>query len=127
MSTDDSHSCQIFLESEDGSSATKVLPASMISINVIPVPILTDINIFSAYLLSGPCGDMLNVRLTDRAAYELYQMLPESIGRRLILEYDGNVLGFSKILEKSSVELVFIPEVSDDACQAFCRFISSRK
>lgn len=127
MSTDDSHSCQIYLESEDGSSATKVLPASMISVHVIPVPILTDANISNAYLLSGPCGDVLNIRLTDRAAYELYQMLPESIGRRLILEYDGNVLGFSKILGENSAELIFIPEVSDDACQAFCRFIGSRK
>lgn len=121
------HTCSIYLESTDSSSIIKTLPISKIDIPVIPVPILFSDGIASADLVPKRCGMMLNISFTDRAAYELYHLSFDSIGRRLVLEYDGDIIGFSKISDENIQNLTFIPEISDEACQAFCRFINCRR
>lgn len=122
--------CNIYLESEAEmgiGSVVKTLPISKLSINVIPIPIITNRGIARAYTGHGNCGTILHIVLTDREIYELYQTLFECVGRRLLLEYNGTVIGFSQISEGEMQDFVFIPEVSDESCQRFCRFINSKR
>ncbi len=121
------HVCCVFAESTEATAIVKELPISGLEIAVIPVPILSNDDIASASIISGQCGTMLDIHLTDKAAYELCQIAIDLIGRRLLLEYDGNVIGFSQISGENVRSFIFIPEVSNDVCQTFCRFINSRK
>ncbi len=126
----DTHVCSVYLESEKENSeysVIKILPVSMTAISVIPIPVLNDKEIKDVSIIHGQYGTMLSVHFTDRGAYELYQLSFEATNRRLILEYDNTVIGFSILSSNNSRDFIFIPEVSDSACQTLCNFIKSQK
>ncbi len=123
------HSCKIYLESESINeySLVKTLPVSGLSINVMSVPVLDEQDIKHASIVQKEFGSILNLYLTDHAAYEMYNLLFEANDRRLILEYDGIVIGFSIVSTIFHSELAFIPEVSNVFCKKICENLNSFK
>lgn len=125
------HTCYIFLESSEDSSAysmVAMLPVSKVMINIAPVPVLTEKDIKKIYIDHTNYGTILIVQLTDRAAYDMYCLSADALGRRLVFKYDDIIVGFSVISEiNNSLEFIFIPEVSDNTCQKICDFIQSRR
>jgi hypothetical protein len=100
-----------------------VLPVSRLSVPAIPVPLFTEKDISDVSVQRCGCGCTFAVTLTDHASYEMYQLLFDAAGRKLLLQCGGATIGFSLIGVGNDVHrLVFIPEISDEACcSLFCR------
>jgi hypothetical protein len=98
------------------------LPVSGLNVPVAPVPLFTEKDIGNISLQKCACGCVVAVTLTDHAAYEMYRLLLDATGRKLLFECDGTMVGFSVIDDTADTrEIVFIPEISDEACyDLFC-------
>jgi hypothetical protein len=114
----------ILLESSDSEYfQVAVLPMSCLRVQVAPVPIFTESDISNVAVRKYSCGYALAVTLANRAAYDMRGLSIDALGRKLIFERDGEVIGFSIIdAASSSRELLFIPEISDgECCNLFCQ------
>lgn len=112
------HSCFILLESCNEACARIVtLPVSCVDVAVAPVSLFTEQDIVNISLRNCAHGCALAMSLTDHAAYEMYKLSLEAVGRKLLFECDGAIVGFSVIDDAADVhEIVFIPEISDENC-----------
>ncbi|MDR0595656.1 MAG: hypothetical protein LBF94_03135 [Puniceicoccales bacterium] len=112
------HSCSILLEScNEACSQVVTLPVSCVDVAVAPVPLFTEQDIAKISLRNCAYGCVLAMSLTDHAAYEMYKLSLEAVGRKLLFECDGAIVGFSVIDDAADVhEIVFIPEISDENC-----------
>jgi hypothetical protein len=86
------------------------------------VPVFTGKDIGAITVKKCACGCVLSVILTDHAAYEMYRLSMDTFGRKLLFEYGGITVGFSVVDDVfGGHELVFVPEISDEACyDLFC-------
>jgi hypothetical protein len=117
------HACEIFLESPyGGNSQIVTLPASGLRVCIAPVPVFTEKDMSSIAVIKCACGCALAVTLTDRAAYEMYNLSVDILGRKLLFGYDGIAIGFSIIdCIFGGRELLFVPEIPDEMCyDLFC-------
>jgi hypothetical protein len=86
------------------------------------VPIFAGNDMDAISVRKCACGCVLSVTLTDHAAYEMYRLSMDTLGRRLIFGYGGVAIGFSIVDDIfGGHELIFIPEISDETCyDLFC-------
>jgi hypothetical protein len=99
-----------------------VLPVSSLQVNVASAYLFSEKDIRSITVRECAHCHLLVVALTDHAAYEMHRLLADVLGRKILLECDGAPIGLSIVDDATDChELVFIPEISSEACcNLFC-------
>jgi hypothetical protein len=85
---------RLFLEAKRGEAGIGVtLPRSGLTINVAPRPVLVEYDIVNAEVAQVELGRCLLLQLTPAAARDLYRFSVASLGRRLVLSLNDQVVG----------------------------------
>ena len=89
---------RFFLESRAGEAGVPLqLPVSGVGITVNPQAVFLESDLVDAELVRTNLGWCMRVRLTPAAARDLYRLSVASIGRRLVLTFNGLPAGAGRI------------------------------
>lgn len=107
---------RFFLEAKRNEAGVPVtLPRSGLNIAIAPRPVLVEYDIVNAELVQVELGRCLLVQLTPAASRDLYRLSVSSVGRRLVISLNDEVLGARQIEGAMADGMVMIfLEVSDD-------------
>jgi hypothetical protein len=107
---------RFYLETRPNEAGVPVtLPQSGVALNIAPKPVLVEYDIVNAEVAQVELGRCLLVQLSPAAARDLYRFSVSSVGRRLVLSLNDQVLGARRIESAMAdgVVLVFV-EMPDD-------------
>ena len=90
------------------------LPLSKLSITVNPKPVFVETDIVDATLMRVKLGWCLMIQFTPQAGRDLYRLTAGSLGRRLVLSFNGQPAGARRIEQvmPEGALLIFV-EVDD--------------
>jgi hypothetical protein len=94
-----------------------VLPVSGLNVYVAPVPLFTEKDIENISVQKCAYDCVVVVTLTDHFIYEMYKLLLDVTGRKLLFECNDIMVGFSVIDDIADThKIIFVPDISDEIC-----------
>lgn len=110
-----------FIEQTDDSdhmiwSGVATLPISQTQVKICNQPILLASDIDCVRIAESNFGKCLIFQLTQRAAIQFFRIIVDSLGRKIVLFFNGKPLGLSLPLEKASLDgtIAIFPEIYDE-------------
>ncbi|MDR3317588.1 MAG: hypothetical protein LBS71_02150 [Puniceicoccales bacterium] len=105
---------------------TATMPVSDLKINICPYPALLAKDVEFAQLIPSNVGQCILFKFTHPASVMLYQLSVESVGRKIVLIFNGQPIGLSMPINSTIMDgtLAIFPEINEDELKSVIKEIN---